>query len=57
MKGIYQPKKEKYNDLLSLAKEMADAGVKGVLFNGHQIVVKGTKYSLYDGKITVLPAK
>ena len=57
MKGTYQPKKEKYNDLLSLAKEMADAGIKGVLFNGHQIVVKGTKYSLYDGKITMFPAK
>ena len=57
MKGTYQPKKEKYNDLVSLAKEMADAGVKGVLFNGHQILTNDAKYTLYNGKVTTVPTK
>ena len=54
---MYQPKKEKYNDLITLAKEMADAKVKGVLFNGHQILTKDAKYVLYDSKITVTSRK
>ena len=54
---MYQPKKEKYNDLVSLAKEMVDAKVKGVLFNGHQILTNDGKYTLYDGKVTMVPTK
>ena len=54
---MYQPKKQKYNDLVTLAKEMADAGVKGVLFNGHQILTNGAKYTLYDGKVVTVPTK
>ena len=54
---MYQPKKQKYNDLVSLAKEMAEAKVKGVLFNGHQILTNDAKYSLYQGKVTVVPTK
>ena len=57
MKGTYQPKKEKYNDLVSLAKEMVDAKVKGVLFNGHQILTNDAKYTLYNGKVTTVPTK
>ena len=54
---MYQPKKQKYNDLVTLAKEMADAGVKGVLFNGHQILTNDGKYTLYDGKVVTVPSK
>ena len=57
MKGTYQPKKEKYNDLVTLAKEMAEAKVKGVLFNGHQILTNDAKYTLYNGKVTIVPCK
>ena len=57
MKEAYQPKKQKYNDLVSLAKEMADAGVKGVLFNGHQILTNQAKYTLYNSKVTIVPTK
>ena len=54
---MYQPKKQKYNDLVSLAKEMVDAGVKGVLFNGHQILTNDAKYTLYNSKVIIIPTK
>ena len=54
---MYQPKKKKYNDLVSLAKEMVDAEVKGVLFNGHQILTNEGKYTLFDGKVIIVRTK
>ena len=54
---MYLPKKEKYNDLTSLVKEMYDAGVKPIVFDGHKVTTNDAKYTLYDSKVTVIPAK
>ena len=51
---MYQPKKERYNDLTSLVKEMTDAGEKMVIFDGHKVTTNDAKYTLYDGKVTVI---
>lgn len=55
MKEAYQPKKEKYNDLRTLVKEMHDAGVKPIVFDGHKVTTNKAKYTLYDGKVTIVP--
>ena len=51
---MYKPKKKRYNDLRSLAKEMVDNKVKIILDDGFSITTKdGTRYMLYDGQITM----
>lgn len=51
---MYAPKKEKYNDLRSLVKEMQANKVKILSDDGGSITIKGGhKYTLYDGQIVV----
>lgn len=49
----YNPKKKKYNDLLSLHDEMIREGVKNMTYNGQCIITKGAKYTLAHGEISV----
>ena len=51
---MYEPKKEKYNDLRALVKEMQADKVKILSDDGGSITIKGGhKYTLYDGEIVV----
>ena len=51
--NMYQPKKKKYNDLKSFAKELTDNKVKVKLYDGLQVITKDAKYTLYDGQLIV----
>lgn len=53
MAKAYQPKKKKYNDLLSLHDEMIREGIKNMTYNGQCIVTKWAKYTLAHGEISV----
>jgi len=53
MKKAYQPKKKKYNDLLSLHDEMLKSGVKRLTYDGVSIETKGARYTLLDGEILI----
>lgn len=53
MKKAYQPKKKKYNDLLSLHDEMIREGVKNMTYNGASIESKEARYTLLDGEILI----
>lgn len=54
MKFDYKPKKDGYNDLRGLVKEMRDNNVKILKDTGGEITIKGgRKYSLYDGQIII----
>ena len=53
MKKAYQPKKKKYNDLLSLHDEMIREGVKNMTYNGVSIESKEVRYTLLDGEILI----
>ena len=54
---MYEPKKKRYNDLKSFAKELSDAGVKVKLYDGHEIITKDAKYTLYDGQLIIKSPK
>ena len=55
---MYEPKKKRYNDLRTLAKEMQDNKVKVLKDDGCSITIKGgVKYSLFDGEIVVSSGK
>jgi len=47
----YEPKKKKYNDLLSLHDEMLKEGIKNLEYNGHWVKTKTHIYTLVDGII------
>jgi hypothetical protein len=49
----YEPKKKKYNDLLSLHDEMLREKVKSLEFNGVSIKTKTHIYTLLDGQISI----
>ena len=51
----YQPKKEKYDSLTKLVKELDEAGVTPIVFDGHKVTTNNAKYTLYDGKVTTIP--
>ena len=50
---MYQPKKKRYNDLKTFAKELTDNKVKVKLYDGFQIITKDAKYTLYDGQLII----
>jgi hypothetical protein len=50
---MYEPKKKKYNDLLSLHDEMIREKKKNLEFNGASIKTKTHVYTLLDGQITI----
>ena len=50
---MYEPKKKKYNDLLSLHDEMLKENIKNLEFNGASIKTKTHVYTLLDGLIKV----
>ena len=50
----YEPKKKKYNDLLSLHDEMLRSKeVKSLEYNGASIKTKSHIYTLLDGEISI----
>ena len=49
----YQPKKKKYNDLLSLHDEMLREKVKSLEYDGASIKTKTHVYTLLDGEISI----
>jgi hypothetical protein len=51
-KKSYVPKKPKYNDLATLAREMIDERVR-MVYDGVSIRTKHQIFSLYDGQIQV----
>jgi hypothetical protein len=51
-KKSYVPKKPKYNDLATLAREMIDGKVR-MVYDGVSIRTKHQIISLYDGQIQV----
>jgi len=51
-KKTYQPKKPKYKDLSSLAREMIDERVR-MVFTGIAIETKNQRFTMYDGEILV----
>jgi hypothetical protein len=51
-KKTYQPKKPKYKDLSSLAREMIDEKVR-MVFTGIAIETKNQRFTMYDGEILV----
>jgi hypothetical protein len=53
MAKAYQPKKNKYNDLLSLHDEMIKSGVKTMSYDGVSIQTKQARYTLAHGVIHV----
>ena len=53
MAKAYQPKKKKYNDLLTLHDEMIREKVKSLTFDGVSIKTKQAKYTLVHGEVTV----
>ncbi len=52
MSKNYVPKKEKYKDLSSLAREMIDERVR-MVFTGIAIETKKQSFTMYDGEILV----
>lgn len=53
MAKVYQPKKKKYNDLLTLHDEMIREKVKSITYDGASIQTKQAKYTLVHGEINV----
>ena len=51
----YVPKKKKYNDLRSLAREMIDNRVR-MVFTGHTITTKNQVFTMLDGEILIRDA-
>ena len=51
-KKTYVPKKPKYKDLSSLAREMIDERVR-MVFTGIAIETKNQRFTMYDGEILV----
>ena len=49
----YQPKKKKYNNLLSLHDEMLRDKVRSLEYDGASIKTKTHVYTLLDGEILV----
>ena len=52
MSKNYVPKKAKYNDLATLAREMIDARVR-MVFTGVAIETKKQRFTMYDGQILI----
>lgn len=52
MSKNYTPKKKKYNDLATLAREMIDNKM-GILFTGHTITTKKQIFTMLDGEILI----
>ena len=52
MSKSYVPKKTKYNDLATLAREMIDARVR-MVFTGVAIETKKQRFTMYDGQILI----
>lgn len=50
---MYQPKKQRYNDLRSLYKEMKENGHKVQNFDGMKIYTKKANYGLVDGTVVI----
>ena len=50
---MYEPKKKKYNDLLSLHDEMIREKKQNLEFDGASIKTKTHVYTLLDGQIKV----
>ena len=48
----YQPKKKKYNDLATLAREMIDNRIR-MIFTGHTITTKKQVFTMLDGEIII----
>jgi hypothetical protein len=48
----YKPKKKKYNDLSTLAREMIDNRVR-MVFSGHTITTKKQVFTMLDGEIII----
>ena len=52
MSKKYTPKKKKYPDLGTLAREMIDNKM-GILFSGHTITTKNQVFTMLDGEILI----
>ena len=52
----YVPKKKKYNDLSTLAREMTDNKIR-IEFTGHSITTKNQIFTLFDGEILTYDLK
>ena len=48
----YEPKKKKYNDLASLAREMIDNRIR-MVYNGMSITTKKQTFTMYDGELLI----
>ena len=48
----YTPKKKKYPDLATLAREMIDNKM-GILFTGHTITTQKQTFTMLDGEILI----
>ena len=57
MAKAYQPKKKKYNDLLSLHDEMIREGIKNMTYDGQSIETKQARYTLAHSEIHVRESK
>ena len=55
MSKNYEPKKKKYNDLRTLAREMIDNRVR-MVFTGHSITTKNQIFTMFDGEILIRDA-
>ena len=54
---MYQPKKKRYHDLKSFAKELKENNVKILTFDGHKIVTKDYNYTLFDSTLITKSSK
>ena len=52
MSKRYEPKKKKYNDLRTLAREMIDSRVR-MVYNGISITTKKQTFTMYDGELLI----
>lgn len=48
----YTPKKKKYNDLRTLAREMIDARV-GMIYDGIRITTRKQIFTMFDGELLI----